>query len=77
MTTSSRANTLSTSMPGVHPVLLRLRDTLVKNVLPPVVVMAILIGLWEALCSYPGAALPPPSQVLNDTWELIIHPFYD
>lgn len=64
-------------MPGVHPVLLRLRDTLVKNVLPPVVVMAILIGLWEALCSYPGAALPPPSQVLNDTWELIIHPFYD
>ncbi|WP_394426900.1 nitrate ABC transporter permease [Vreelandella stevensii] len=77
MTTSSRANTLSTPMPGVHPVLLRLRGTLLKNVLPPVVVLAILIGLWEALCSHPGAALPPPSQVLNDTWELIIHPFYD
>ena len=63
MTTSSRTNTLSTPMPGVHPVLLRLRDTLVKNVLPPVVVLAILIGLWEALCSHPGAALPPRRHV--------------
>ena len=29
------------------------------------------------MCSSPGASLPPPSRVLDDTWELIIDPFYD
>ena len=27
--------------------------------------------------SRPGAALPAPSKVIQDTWELIVHPFYD
>ena len=33
--------------------------------------------LWEMLCSKPGASLPPPSKVLDDTWELIVDPFFD
>jgi nitrate/nitrite transport system permease protein len=45
--------------------------------LPPLVVLVLLGLLWEVLCSGAGASLPPPSQVVSDTWELIIDPFYD
>ncbi|WP_407681462.1 nitrate ABC transporter permease [Pseudomonas mangrovi] len=48
-----------------------------QRLLPPVVILALLGLLWELLCSGPGAALPPPSVVLSETWELIIDPFYD
>jgi nitrate/nitrite transport system permease protein len=50
---------------------------LLDRVLPPVVMLAILIGLWQLLCSQPGATLPPPSKVVTDTWGLIANPFYD
>ncbi|WP_279481936.1 nitrate ABC transporter permease [Aureimonas sp. SK2] len=46
------------------------------NVLPFLVTLAALLGLWELLCSHPGAALPAPSQVISDSWELIANPFY-
>jgi nitrate/nitrite transport system permease protein len=36
-----------------------------------------LLGAWELLCSGEAAALPPPSRVLADAWELITDPFYD
>ena len=44
--------------------------------LPFLVTLTVLLGIWELLCSHPGAALPAPSAVLNDSWELIAHPFY-
>jgi len=47
------------------------------NVIPPIVVLAIALLVWELLCSNPGASLPPPSRVLSETWELIVDPFYD
>ena len=48
-----------------------------SNVVPPVVVLAIVLGVWELLCRKAGATLPPPSRVLKDTWELIVDPFFD
>ena len=42
-----------------------------QHALPPLVVMGLLVGIWELLCHAPGAALPPPSQVIADTWGLI------
>ncbi len=48
-----------------------------QHALPPLVVMGLLVGIWELLCHAPGAALPPPSQVIADTWELITEPFFD
>ena len=45
--------------------------------LPPVIAVAVLVGLWELLCAGPDASLPPPSRVVAETWELIIDPFYD
>jgi nitrate/nitrite transport system permease protein len=47
------------------------------HVLPPIIVIALGLVIWEVLCSKPGATLPPPSRVVNDTWELIIDPFFD
>jgi len=50
---------------------------LFSNVLPPLIIMSVLLLIWQMLCSIPGAALPPPTQVVSDTWELIVNPFYD
>ena len=47
------------------------------HVVPPLVVIVLGLAVWEILCSKPGASLPPPSKVLDDTWELIIDPFFD
>jgi nitrate/nitrite transport system permease protein len=47
------------------------------TVVPPIVVLAIGLAIWEFLCRKQGASLPPPSRVLADTWELIVDPFFD
>ncbi len=53
------------------------KEFLVARLLPPLLILGVLIMLWEVLCSRPGAALPSPSQMISDTWELITDPFYD
>ena len=47
------------------------------DVLPPLLAIGAIVGLWELLCAGPGATLPPPSRVVSETWELIVDPFYD
>src|SRR5713226_469458 len=47
------------------------------RVVPPVVVITRVLVIWELLCRRAGSTLPPPSRVLNDTWELIVDPFFD
>jgi len=47
------------------------------RVLPPMIVIALILAVWELLCRQAGATLPPPSRVLTDTWELIVDPFFD
>jgi nitrate/nitrite transport system permease protein len=48
-----------------------------KNFLPTVVAIAILLVIWQLLCSGEEATLPGPLQVLEDTWDpLIIDPFF-
>lgn len=54
----------------------RLRPTL-DNLLPPLVVVLALLGLWEVVASGPNATLPPPSKVWTDAGELITDPFFD
>ena len=54
----------------------RLRNA-AANTLPPLVALAILIGVWQLLCMGTGASLPAPSKVVTDTWELIANPFFD
>jgi nitrate/nitrite transport system permease protein len=51
--------------------------SLATHVVPPIVVIALTLLIWELLCRRAGSTLPPPSRVLNDTWELIVDPFFD
>ena len=48
-----------------------------ERIVPPVVVIAVALLIWELLCRRAGSTLPPPSRVLTDTWELIVDPFFD
>jgi nitrate/nitrite transport system permease protein len=54
----------------------RLGDVTAR-IVPPLVVIALGLLMWELLCRKAGATLPPPSKVINDTWELITDPFFD
>ena len=47
------------------------------QVVPPLVVITLFMVIWELLCRKTGATLPPPSKVISDTKELILHPFFD
>jgi nitrate/nitrite transport system permease protein len=68
-----RAQTADFSLGKALPVL---RD-LATRIVPPTVVIALVLLVWELLCRRSGAGLPPPSVVFRDTWELIADPFYD
>ncbi|HET7164538.1 MAG TPA: nitrate ABC transporter permease [Pseudolabrys sp.] len=52
-------------------------SAVLARVIPPVVVIALLLAVWELLCRKAGATLPPPSRVFSDTKELIFDPFFD
>jgi nitrate/nitrite transport system permease protein len=47
------------------------------RVLPPILMIALLLTVWQILCSNAGATLPPPTRVVRDAWELISNPFFD
>jgi len=76
---TSQVLVLPTPPPPARPRgsrLLALRRFLSGRIAPPLVTLIALVGLWEILCSQPGAGLPPPSRVISDTWGLITDPFY-
>ncbi|MBD2605419.1 nitrate ABC transporter permease [Scytonema hofmannii FACHB-248] len=47
------------------------------NLIPPAVAIAIFLIIWQLFAFIPGATLPGPIQVVQDTWILIFWPFYD
>jgi nitrate/nitrite transport system permease protein len=47
------------------------------KILPPVITLALLLGIWELASSQAGAALPAPSKVIADTKDLILNPFFN
>ncbi|HET9814467.1 MAG TPA: nitrate ABC transporter permease [Xanthobacteraceae bacterium] len=50
---------------------------LATRVVPPIVVVSLTLLVWELICRRAGSTLPPPSRVLDDTWGLIVDPFFD
>src|SRR3954469_20217572 len=48
-----------------------------ERIVPPVVVIAVALLIWELLCRRAGSTLPPPSRVLTDSYDLITDPFFD
>lgn len=60
----------------VNPMLAKVFEQLRKVGISAAAILIFLV-LWQLLCSSPEATLPGPIQVLEDTWELIIDPFFD
>jgi nitrate/nitrite transport system permease protein len=52
------------------------KETAVR-VVPPLIVLAFLMLVWELVCRRAGSTQPPPSRVYKDTKELIFDPFFD
>ena len=50
---------------------------LLPDLVPPLVAIAIFLLVWQIFSMTPGATLPGPFQVVQDTWILIGWPFYD
>lgn len=47
------------------------------DLIPPAIALIIFLVAWQAFSWLPGATLPGPIQVIQDTWMLIMYPFYD
>lgn len=47
------------------------------DLLPPLAALAIFLVIWQLFSWTPGATLPGPIQVVQETWILILYPFYD
>ncbi len=48
-----------------------------KGLIPPLVALVILLGIWQLLTMSPDANLPSPVRTVKETWELIVNPFFD
>ncbi|MBE9123007.1 nitrate ABC transporter permease [Tychonema sp. LEGE 07199] len=48
-----------------------------RKILRPLVAIAVLLTIWQILCHGDGSSLPGPVKVVQETWTLIIDPFFD
>jgi nitrate/nitrite transport system permease protein len=67
----------SLSPPRVPSAVLVYGGRIAARVLPPIVTLILIFGIWQLLCSQPGASLPSPTKIVSTSWELISDPFYD
>ncbi len=55
----------------------RIAVSLARNIIPPMIVLAVLLAVWQVSCSGANAPLPPPSQIWGDSSDLIAQPFFN
>ncbi len=48
-----------------------------RKIIRPLVAIAVLLTIWQILCHGEGSSLPGPIRVVQETWTLIIDPFFD
>ncbi|MGK6311595.1 nitrate ABC transporter permease [Neorhizobium sp. DT-125] len=48
-----------------------------RSVAPPTVVLALILLVWQVLCSAPDASLPSPHVVWTEAYDLIAYPFFN
>jgi nitrate/nitrite transport system permease protein len=54
----------------------KLQSLFLTNILPPFLVIAALLAIWQLVLSGGGAALPSPVEIWQQSGYLILHPFY-
>lgn len=62
--------------PATNPVLKKLAP-IARKVFPPLIALTILLIVWQILCNDPTSNLPSPIKTFNDTYTLIVDPFFD
>jgi len=73
MTTLQRRASANTS----ENVMVSRLKKLLPDLVPPLVAIAIFLLVWQIFSMTPGATLPGPIKVIQETWILIGWPFYD
>ena len=48
-----------------------------RKIIAPIIAIAFFLIVWQILTISPDANLPSPPKVIEQTWELIINPFFD
>lgn len=49
----------------------------IKGLIPAGVAILIFLAIWQLLTMGPDANLPTPVRTVQDTWELIVNPFFN
>lgn len=65
-----------TARPGASRRLPAALMTALTNLVPLLVTLSFILVAWQVICSAPDSSLPAPTRVLEESWELIAHPFY-
>ncbi len=48
-----------------------------RKFISPLIAIALFLIIWQIACSGEKPNLPPPTTVVQETWDLIIDPFFD
>jgi nitrate/nitrite transport system permease protein len=54
-----------------------LSDKKTRKIVAPLIAISVILIIWQLLTLSPDANLPSPIKVVEQTWELIINPFFD
>jgi nitrate/nitrite transport system permease protein len=54
-----------------------LSDKKTRKIVAPLIAISVILVIWQLLTLSPDANLPSPIKVVEQTWELIINPFFD
>ncbi len=73
-TTVSQERSAKRNLRGV---LLKQAKMLATALLPPLVVLAVTLLIWQLATSGPGASLPSPTKIWADARDLIVSPFFN
>jgi len=49
---------------------------LAARVIPPLIMLALILTVWQILCMKPGATLPAPTKIWSEARDLIVDPFF-
>jgi nitrate/nitrite transport system permease protein len=69
------ARAINRPQPSVLNRLLSNRKT--RKIVAPLIAISVILIIWQLLTLSPDANLPSPIKVVQQTWELIIDPFFD
>lgn len=73
---AQNVRTLPAARPPATHRKLKALGSVLASVVPPLIVLALIMIVWEVACSGSKATLPPPSKIWADSKDLITDPFF-